>query len=207
MADAGEMCEPEIVAQVCKNSGADVNLFLSSSMPIRWADMYAKANAGFPRVIVNRGANGIDGIISTASGVARASEQTTVCILGDLTFLHDPNGLWRLRVESVPLKLIVLNNNGGGVFHFLPVALHSEHFENLVAMPHGIEISHLAAAYGITYTLANSSAHFSELFDASLTRPGPEIIEVRTDRAGNYRRHQEVIEQVKCAARSALGLA
>lgn len=207
MPEAGVIFEPEIVAQVCKNSGADVNLFLSSSMPIRWADMYAPAHPGFPRVIVNRGANGIDGIVSTAAGVARSSAHTTVCILGDLTFLHDSNGLWRLCAEHVPLKLIVLNNDGGGVFHFLPIAAHSNHFENLVAMPHGIEISHLAAAHGITYNLATSPADFGRIFDACLTRPGPEIIEVRTDRAGNHKRHQQVIEQVKCVARETLGLA
>ena len=186
---------------------SDMNLFLSNSLPIRWADMYAPAHPGFPRVIVNRGANGIDGIVSTAAGVARASARTTVCLLGDLTFLHDPSGLWRLCVEHVPLKLIVLNNDGGGVFHFLPIASHSDHFENLVAMPHGIQISHLAAAHGITYNLAHSREHFSELFNTCLNRPGPEIIEVRTNRVGNHKRHQQVIEQVKRAVRDTLGLA
>lgn len=204
---AGEDFKPAIVANACRVMHSGMNLFLSNSMPIRWAEMYSGAHAEFPRVFVNRGVNGIDGIISTAAGVARASSQTTVCILGDLTFLHDSNGLWRLMTEQVPIKLVVLNNDGGGVFHFLPVASHAEHFESLVAMPHGVGLSHLAAAHGIPYYACKSRTTFNDMLTTCLERSGPEIIEVQTNRASNFKRHQEIVDHVARATRSALGLA
>lgn len=204
---AGEVFEPAIVADTCRLMRGSMNLFLSNSMPIRWAEMYADAHSEFPRVLVNRGVNGIDGIISTAAGIARASTHTTVCLLGDLTFLHDSNGLWQLRAEQVPLKLVVLNNDGGGVFHFLPISAHSEHFESLVAMPHGVGLSHIAAAHGVSHHRCESRTHFNDLFEACLRRPGPEIIEIRTNRESNFKRHQEIVDRVARATRTVLGLA
>jgi 2-succinyl-5-enolpyruvyl-6-hydroxy-3-cyclohexene-1-carboxylate synthase len=207
MTPADEIFEPAIVADVCRMMRRDMNLFLSNSMPIRWAEMYSGAHADFPRVFVNRGVNGIDGIISTAAGIARASSRTTVCILGDLTFLHDSNGLWRLKTEEVPLKLIVLNNDGGGVFHFLPIASHSGLFEPLVAMPHGVQLSQIASAHGIPHLTCASGVHFNDLFSDCLCRSGPEFIEIRTNRANNFRRHQDIIDPVAVAVRVTLGIA
>ncbi len=204
--ESEQILESDIVAQVCEQAGADTNVFLSNSMPIRWADMYASARAAFPRVLVNRGANGIDGIISTAAGATVASGRTTVCVIGDLTFLHDQNGLWRLSSEQVPLKIVILNNEGGGVFHFLPIASHADHFESLVAMPHGVELSHLALAHGIPHHRVDSADRFSAILHESLSRPGPDIIEVRTDRAFNFNHQQEVVRRVSETARAYLGI-
>lgn len=204
---SGGPFEPEVVADVCRLMRENMSLFLSNSMPIRWAEMYADSHVEFPQVFVNRGANGIDGIISTSAGIARTSEKATVCVLGDLTFLHDPSGLWRLKIENVPLKLVVLNNDGGGVFHFLPISAHSGHFETLVAMPHGVDLSHLAAAHGISHHMAGSRDQFQDLFRGCLTRTGPEVIEVRMNRASNFKRHQEIVDHVARATRTALGLA
>lgn len=205
-AESADLLESGIVAHVCKRMGSDANLFLSNSMPIRWADMYAGARDDFPTVFVNRGANGIDGIISTVAGVAYSTGRITVCILGDLTFLHDQNGLWRLAAEQVPLKLILLHNDGGGVFHFLPVASHTDHFERLVAMPHGIAMSQLASAHGIRHSRAQSMREFTMEFEACLHRPGPEVLELHTDRTLNHERHQEVVAKVAERVRKILGI-
>jgi 2-succinyl-5-enolpyruvyl-6-hydroxy-3-cyclohexene-1-carboxylate synthase len=202
--ESAELLESGIVSRVCSHIGSDSNLFLSNSMPIRWADMYAKARDGFPPVFVNRGANGIDGIVSTAAGVARASRRTTICVLGDLTFLHDQNGLWRLADDQVPLKMILLNNSGGGVFHFLPIASHVDHFERLVAMPHNIDLAQLVSAHGIRYWRSQSLREFSVDFEECLRHSGPAVLEVRTDRALNYKRHMETVATATRAIRESL---
>lgn len=204
--DAAMILESRIVVAVCDRLDRGDNLFLSNSMPIRWADMYAAAHERFPRVLVNRGANGIDGIISTAAGVATCTNCTTVCIVGDLTFLHDQNGLWSLNSHKAPLKIVVLNNDGGGVFHFLPVASHTDHFEQLVVMPHGIDLSGLANAHHIPHRVATSHSQFAVQFADSLNHPGPEILEVKTDRVRNAAQHRECVEIVSEAARVALGI-
>ena len=202
--EPSEILESGIVSRVCSRIGSDTNLFLSNSMPIRWADMYAKARDGFPPVFVNRGANGIDGIISTAAGVAVASQRVTICVIGDLTFLHDQNGLWRLADEQVPLKIVLLNNNGGGVFHFLPIASHAEHFERLVAMPHNIDMAQLVSAHGIRYWRSQSVREFAVDFEESLRHSGPAVIEVHTDRTQNHKRHLDTIATVTRAIRDLL---
>ena len=201
-----DVLESRIVAQVCERAGRDAILFLSNSMPIRWADMYADARPDFPRVLVNRGANGIDGIISTAAGAAMATRQTTICVLGDLTFLHDQNGLWRLSANDVPLKIVLLNNDGGGVFHFLPIASHTAQFEPLVAMPHGVDLSCLALAHGIPHHRVDSEDRFSTLLTECLGRSGPEVIEIRTDRSRNATSHHEIVRHVAETLRTSLGI-
>ncbi len=203
-AESAEVLESGIVSRVCSHIGSDTNLFLSNSMPIRWADMYAKARDGFPPVFVNRGANGIDGIVSTAAGVALASRRTTICVLGDLTFLHDQNGLWRLADDQVPLKIVVLNNSGGGVFHFLPIASLAGHFERLVAMPHSIDLAQLVSAHGIRYWRSQSLREFSVDFEECLRHFGPGVLEVHTDRTQNHKRHLETVATVTRAIRDSL---
>lgn len=198
--------EARVVAQICARAGRETILFLSNSMPIRWADTYAKSHSEFPRVFVNRGANGIDGIISTAAGVAIATACTTICVLGDLAFLHDQNGLWRLAEAQIPLKIVVVNNDGGGIFHFLPIASHASQFELLVAMPHGIDLSFLAMAHGIPFHRVEAAQRFASLFGECLGRGGPEIIEVRTDRARNVEHQREIVQRVSRAVRPVLGI-
>lgn len=201
-----ELLESRVVMTVCENAGRNTNLFLSNSMPIRWADMYARAGDRFPLVYVNRGANGIDGIISTAAGVAASTGRATVCVIGDLTFLHDQNGLWRLNAEHIPLKLILLNNDGGGVFHFLPISSHADHFERLVAMPHSTDMSCLAAAHGIRFQRAGGAEEFDRIFDTCVHRPGPDVIEIKTDRTLNHKRHQSLLSEIANAVRKTLGI-
>jgi 2-succinyl-5-enolpyruvyl-6-hydroxy-3-cyclohexene-1-carboxylate synthase len=203
---ADQNIESQVVMDVCDHAGRETSLFLSNSMPIRWADMYVCARDNFPRVLVNRGANGIDGIISTAAGIAVSTGETTICVLGDLAFLHDQNGLWRLAEEQVPLKLIVLNNGGGGVFHFLPVASHTAHFEPLVAMPHTIDLSRLAAAHGLDFLRVDAEVDIASILKECFTQRGPEIVEFRTDRRQNAQHHHDVIRRVSETARNVLGI-
>ncbi len=198
------LLESTVVRDACSSLSADMVLLLSNSMAIRWAEIYGGARAGFPRVIVNRGANGIDGIVATASGIARSSGRRTVCILGDLTFLHDTNGLWRLTEENIPLTMILLNNSGGGVFHFLPIVEHTEVFEPLVAMPHRVNLAGIATAHAVTHRMVNTRGELVSAIRDANQQNGPMVVEIQTDRARNHDLHQKVVSLITNAIRTAL---
>jgi 2-succinyl-5-enolpyruvyl-6-hydroxy-3-cyclohexene-1-carboxylate synthase len=121
-------------------------------MPIRDVEWYGGVNGEYP-VFSNRGVNGIDGVVSTAVGVALASASPTTLLIGDIACIHDANGLWNLVGRRVDLRIVVVNNSGGAIFGFLPQAkeLDVDQFEALFGTPHDVSFEHLAAAHGIAY--------------------------------------------------------
>ncbi len=181
--------EPSIASTVAAHATA--NLFLSSSMPIRDVDAFAAGDTPL-RVFANRGVNGIDGVTSTAAGVAAATGRSTVLLTGDLALIHDIHGLLIARQHQIPLKVVVVNNDGGGIFSFLPIAERSDHFEALFGTPHGLDLSHLA---GLCGARLERPATLSEL-GAALDRPGFCLIETRTERTLNVTAHRALHAQV-----------
>ena len=145
---------------------ADATLYLASSMPIRDAESFAPAHADAPRVLSNRGANGIDGTVSSAFGASAVSEGPVVLLAGDVAVAHDIGGLLAARRLDLRLTIVLLNNDGGGIFHFLPVADEGEAFVEHVATPHGLDFSRAAALYGCGYerpaTIGELERHSSE---------------------------------------------
>jgi 2-succinyl-5-enolpyruvyl-6-hydroxy-3-cyclohexene-1-carboxylate synthase len=135
-------------------------------------------------VLSNRGANGIDGTVSTAFGVAAASDGPVVLLIGDVALAHDIGGLIAGRQLGLDLTIVVLNNDGGGIFHFLPVSGEADAFEEHVATPHGLDFAKAAALYGLPYARARTPEDLAE----AVRRPG--IVEVRTDRAENLALHR-----------------
>ena len=190
------LSEPGVARELAAALPADALLFVSSSMPVR--DVDAWASAGRARVLANRGVNGIDGIVSTALGAAAATGRATATLLGDLALLHDLSGLVAARRLGVPLLLVVVNNDGGGIFNFLPVAQATDRFEELFATPHGMDLAHLAALCGAKLVRPRDAAELRAAIQEGLGN-GLHLIEVRTDRAANVARHRE-LERIVAAA-------
>lgn len=156
-------------------------VFVASSMPVRDAEAYWPLNDHGFQWYFSRGANGIDGTLSTALGVAHAAEQPAVLVSGDLSFLHDQNGLLLAPWFKGSLTVLLINNNGGGIFEHLPIASFNPPFEDYFATPQKVDFGTLAAAHGIAYERAKSWAEVSQLF-AQLPDRGIRIVEIRTNR-------------------------
>jgi 2-succinyl-5-enolpyruvyl-6-hydroxy-3-cyclohexene-1-carboxylate synthase len=170
-------------------------LYVASSMPVRDVDAFAPRRG---RVLVNRGLNGIDGIVSSAAGAAAsAGGGRTVALVGDLALLHDLAGLVTAARLRIPLTVLCVNNDGGGIFHFLPIARHTDRFEDLFATPHGLDLSGAAALCGAEFVRAADA----RTLRAALQRepPGLRLIEARTERAANVEQHRALQEAVVAA--------
>ena len=203
--ERGEPHEGDVLATVLAAVPEGANLFVSSSMPIRDLDAFGVLRDETVRVFGNRGASGIDGIVSTAFGVAAATGQPTVCVIGDVALFHDLNGLLWSREPDAPVVFVLIDNDGGGIFHMLPIAEHEPAFTKYFATPHGLDFRHVAEMYDIAF----SDEEIDEL-DTALTvalESGRTcIVRVRTDRETNVRRHREVSDAVTDAVREAFTL-
>ena len=188
----GGLSEPAVAVRTAAALGPQDTLFVASSMPVRDLETFAVTGA---RVLANRGANGIDGTASTALGVAAASPGRTVLLTGDVALLHDLGGLLAARRTQTELTIVLINNDGGGIFDFLPVAGETDHFTEHVATPHGTDFAQAAALHGFEHRHANTPAEF----DAALAAGGSAIVEVRSERAANVELHRRVWAAVRQA--------
>jgi 2-succinyl-5-enolpyruvyl-6-hydroxy-3-cyclohexene-1-carboxylate synthase len=171
-------------------------LVTASSMPVRDVESFAAARDGV-RFHANRGVNGIDGFVSTAFGIAAVSAGPTVALVGDLCFLHDANGLLGARERGVDLTFVVVDNDGGGIFSFLPQADLPEHFETVFGTPHGIDLAALAAVHGVPCTEVEKAGALAPALEQSMRAGGVRVVLVRTNRADNVARHREVWRTVE----------
>jgi 2-succinyl-5-enolpyruvyl-6-hydroxy-3-cyclohexene-1-carboxylate synthase len=167
-------------------------LVTSSSMPVRDLEWFAPARQDV-RVVANRGANGIDGVTSTAVGVA-LTWTPTVLLTGDVAFLHDTNALIGLARRGVTMAIVVVDNDGGGIFSFLPQAerLAEERFEQLFGTPHGVDVVAVAEAHGVPAERVASRAGLQAALSGAAMRGGPRVIAVRSDRAENVAVHRRL---------------
>jgi 2-succinyl-5-enolpyruvyl-6-hydroxy-3-cyclohexene-1-carboxylate synthase len=196
----GVLTEPAVARTVVASlgvNGVPPSLVVSSSMPIRDVEWYTQPAAGV-YLYSNRGANGIDGVVATGIGVALAAG-TAVVLIGDVAFLHDSSSLTALARRNVDLRIVVIDNDGGGIFSFLAQAgaVAPERFERLFGTPHGTDLPALARAHGLSAVTVSDA---SELVGA-LREPGPSVIVVRSDRAANVAAHQRINRAVHDALR------
>jgi 2-succinyl-5-enolpyruvyl-6-hydroxy-3-cyclohexene-1-carboxylate synthase len=188
------LTEPAVAHEIAESLPDGVGLVVASSMPVRDLEWFAGPRA---RAHANRGANGIDGVVSTALGRALTGTPT-VALVGDVAFVHDSNALVGLRERSADLRIVVVDNDGGGIFSFLPQAaeLPADLFEMLLGTPHGTDIEGLARAHGITASTITDRRQLA----GRLTQPGPWLVRIPTDRAENVAVH----ERLNAAVASAL---
>ena len=190
--NADGLSEPLVAERLGSILPADATLLVASSMPIRDVETYLATSDQPPRILANRGANGIDGTVSAAFGVAAASDGPVVLLIGDVALAHDIGGLLANRRTGLAITIVLLNNDGGGIFHFLPVASQGELFEQHVATPIGLEFERAAALYDCGYQLVADVETLEDSLAASMAADRTTIIEVRSERVGNRQLHAEL---------------
>ena len=188
------LTEPGVARAVCEHLPDQAGLTVSSSMPVRDVEWFGGRSA---RCHCNRGANGIDGVMSTAIGRALATGRPEFVLIGDLAFVHDSNALVALTHRPVDLRVVVIDNDGGGIFSFLSQAELLEHdrFEQLFGTPVGSDVLALAAAHGLP-TVSVATTH--DLI-TQMDVPGPWVCRVPSDRAENVAVHRRLHEAVRDA--------
>jgi 2-succinyl-5-enolpyruvyl-6-hydroxy-3-cyclohexene-1-carboxylate synthase len=168
-------------------------------MPVRDLEYFARVRPTGPRVLANRGANGIDGILSTALGLAHHGEPV-VLLTGDLALLHDTNGFLTASRLSGSLTIVVINNAGGGIFGHLPIAQFNPPFDEYWATPQTVDFARLTAAYGVAYEQVGNPVELSARLRAQVGEPGVRVIEVRTDRTQDVATRQKLFAAAAEAA-------
>ncbi len=199
-----EPFEGRIARDVVAALPEGASLVVASSMPVRDVEGFAAPRAGV-RFFANRGVNGIDGFVSTVLGVATAGG-ATVGLVGDLCFLHDTNGLLGARARGLDATFVVVDNDGGGIFSFLPQGrpdiVDPDRFEQLYGTPHGLDLALVAAAHGVPCEVVEHARDVGTVVQDALTAGGVRVVLVRTDRAHNVARHQVVWDAVRAAVDS-----
>ncbi|MCR8850265.1 2-succinyl-5-enolpyruvyl-6-hydroxy-3-cyclohexene-1-carboxylic-acid synthase [Rossellomorea sp. SC111] len=179
------------VHQLIQHLPEGATLFSSNSMPIRDLDTYFFTNDRSQRIFANRGANGIDGVVSTALGMSTVSHPMYL-LIGDLAFFHDLNGLLTARKYQLDMTIVVMNNNGGGIFSYLPQAGDQTHFEDLFGTPMDLEFAHAAKLYGAHYFHVGTQEEFIPALQEAEQSKGIKIIEIVTNREENVANHRKL---------------
>ena len=167
-------------------------------MPIRDVDLFVFESAKSIKTYSNRGASGIDGIVSSALGVAYGSENNSLLVLGDLSFYHDMNGLLAGLRYNINITIVIINNNGGGIFSFLPVSKeNNKSFEEFWATSHSLKFDYVAKLYDCQYEIVNSNQTLKSALDKFNKLKGVKIIEAKIDRNENIRKHNEIKKSIQ----------
>jgi 2-succinyl-5-enolpyruvyl-6-hydroxy-3-cyclohexene-1-carboxylate synthase len=180
-------------------------LWAGSSMPVRDLDTWLPSTDRALTVRANRGANGIDGVISSALGAAAAGDGPVALVIGDVSFLHDVTALGTARQLGLPLTIVLVDNDGGGIFSFLPQAASNvpgtglpEHYEALFGTPHGTDLPAVVRAFGASYREAGAGDLATAIREA-VGAPGVNVVHLRTDRTRNLALHRDVAAVVQAA--------
>jgi 2-succinyl-5-enolpyruvyl-6-hydroxy-3-cyclohexene-1-carboxylate synthase len=185
-----ELFEPRIHRELAKALPAGAIVYVSSSMPVRDLETFFPSSPTPLRFLANRGANGIDGVVSSGFGAGAAHGEPTFVLLGDVALYHDMNGLLASKRLGLKATVVVMDNGGGGIFDFLPIAEHRDGYEQLFATPTGLDVERVAALYGLPFRRVES---YDDLPQA-MARPG--LVQVPLDRARNVELHRELFANV-----------
>lgn len=173
--------ESKVVTELIKHIPSNSNVFVSNSLPIRDFDFFVSKSKKKLKIFTNRGASGIDGITSTALAIANKSKNPTYLIIGDLAFFHDLNGLYASFKYKIPITIILINNNGGGIFESLPISNHKEFFEDNFIMPLNINFKKIIETYnGIHKKIKNWDQYYLEIIKSTQSK-NLTVLEIKTD--------------------------
>jgi 2-succinyl-5-enolpyruvyl-6-hydroxy-3-cyclohexene-1-carboxylate synthase len=192
------LSEPAIAAELGTLLPAEATLFVASSMPVREIETFWPARDDPPRVLCNRGANGIDGIVSSAFGAAASADGPVVLLIGDVALAHDIGGLLAAERLELKLTIVLIDNGGGGIFDFLPIShapMAAEHgiYARHIATPTGLDFERAAALYGLTHERVETIPAFRAALEQAFSpQVGSAIVEVLTDRARNVELHRQI---------------
>jgi 2-succinyl-5-enolpyruvyl-6-hydroxy-3-cyclohexene-1-carboxylate synthase len=208
----GPLSEPAVAAELGGLLPEQTTLFVASSMPVRDIESFWPARADPPRVLCNRGANGIDGTVSSAFGAAAAAADgegggPVVLLIGDVALAHDVGGLIAASRLGLKLTTVLIDNGGGGIFDFLPVAkaplaLEDERYREHIATPTGLDFAHAASLYGLAYETVADTTGFRAALERAMTSPCSTLIEVRSNREQNVALHRQVWDAVAGALKN-----
>jgi 2-succinyl-5-enolpyruvyl-6-hydroxy-3-cyclohexene-1-carboxylate synthase len=190
-----------------QEKASDCSLYLSNSMPIRDADLLLYPEQGSSSIFANRGVSGIDGNIATAAGLSKGLQKPLIALLGDLATLHDLNSFSLIDKSSAPIFFLVINNQGGGIFSFLPVAKKAELFEPLIATSHNYSFEYIAKMFSLPYYKVDSWEQWQRAWEDAQAEGCSCLIEYCTERKLNVGHHSDIKEAVKkafCATRYSL---
>jgi 2-succinyl-5-enolpyruvyl-6-hydroxy-3-cyclohexene-1-carboxylate synthase len=207
--DSSDLVE-DVLCEECENDFHEITLarllaenipeghglFLASSLAIRHMDMFTFSSRKV-HVAANRGASGIDGTVASAVGYAKGLGKPVTLLIGDLALLHDLNSLALLRTSEYPVTVVVVNNDGGGIFSFLPMAKFSDVFTEFFETPHHLNFRHAAEMFSLGYSEPNSRETFTKSYVASLTGKTSNIIEVFSHSQSNKETHQVFQKKIK----------
>jgi 2-succinyl-5-enolpyruvyl-6-hydroxy-3-cyclohexene-1-carboxylate synthase len=195
-----ELSETRVFPELATLLPEGALLYAGNSMPVRDLDTFLASSATGLRCLSNRGANGIDGVVSSALGASAAGGGPVVLVIGDISFYHDLNGLLAARKHELDLLVVLVNNDGGGIFSFLAQAeTGADEFETLFGTPHGLNFRPFVEGYGGHFTSVQDWPGFRRAVCAGLERGGLQVVEVPTDRAQNVVQHRDVWRAVSAA--------
>jgi 2-succinyl-5-enolpyruvyl-6-hydroxy-3-cyclohexene-1-carboxylate synthase len=196
--DFNELFEGRVFTELARLLPGGTTLYAGNSMPVRDLDTFFWCSEHRIRIMGNRGTSGIDGVVSSALGASAGAGQNepTVLVLGDLSFFHDLNGLLAARLHQLNLTIVLINNDGGGIFSFLPQAAYPEHFEQLFGTPTGLDFSLAVQMYGGQFQKVDTWEQFRKAVSRGLNTGGLHVIEVPTERTSNVKMHRQLWEVI-----------
>jgi 2-succinyl-5-enolpyruvyl-6-hydroxy-3-cyclohexene-1-carboxylate synthase len=191
-----QLSEPFVARHLSAIVPHDSCLFLSNSMPVRDMDLYGVNNRGSVFSTANRGVSGIDGIISTAIGITTARRSPTTIVIGDIAFLYDLNALAFLTDQALPISVVVINNQGGGIFDFLPISECQDVLEKFFVAKHDFQFSGVCDTFKLDYYKAREKDEFVQAYAKAAKKKTPAVIEVVTDRKTNLELRRSIKSEI-----------
>jgi 2-succinyl-5-enolpyruvyl-6-hydroxy-3-cyclohexene-1-carboxylate synthase len=202
LAGEAELFEGKVAAELIERLPDGALLHVGNSMPVRDLDTFGAGADRRLAIACNRGVNGIDGVLSSALGAAAVSREPVALLVGDVSFLHDVGALHLASALELDATVVVTNNDGGGVFSFLPHARYGAISERVFGTPHGLHPSAIAQGFGARAQVVTDWTGFRGALEGAVGRRGPDVIEVPSDRARNFALHQSYVETAREALRT-----